>query len=107
MPAADRELLITDMAAAPPTAKDGFDQAFGLLSPEMPRRRGGRGGQTGLDVLLLRAVLPAQRGRGGAGRPVRVVAADPGAAGDGLARRAQRRSSTADRDERRSRGALR
>jgi hypothetical protein len=33
MPAADRDLLITDMRAAQPTAKDGFDQAFGLLSP--------------------------------------------------------------------------
>lgn len=35
MPAADRELLITDMAAAPSTAKDGFDQGFGLLSSEI------------------------------------------------------------------------
>ena len=35
MPAADRDLLITDMEAAPPVAKDGFDQAFGLLSPEI------------------------------------------------------------------------
>jgi hypothetical protein len=33
MPAADRDLLITDMDAAPPVAKDGFDQAFGLLAP--------------------------------------------------------------------------
>jgi hypothetical protein len=33
MPAADRELLLTDMQGAQPIAKDGFDQAFGLLSP--------------------------------------------------------------------------
>jgi hypothetical protein len=33
MPAADRDVLVSAMAAAPPTAKDGFDQAFGLLSP--------------------------------------------------------------------------
>jgi hypothetical protein len=33
MPAADRDLLLKDMQAAPATAKDGFDQAFGLLSP--------------------------------------------------------------------------
>jgi hypothetical protein len=33
MPAADRDLLMTDMRAAQPIAKDGFDQAFGLLSP--------------------------------------------------------------------------
>jgi hypothetical protein len=35
MPSNDRELLITDMQAAPAIAKDGFDQAFGLLSPEV------------------------------------------------------------------------
>jgi hypothetical protein len=35
MPAADRDLLLSDMKAAPSTAKDGFDQAFGLLSPEI------------------------------------------------------------------------
>jgi hypothetical protein len=33
MPEADRDLLLSDMQAAPATAKDGFDQAFGLLSP--------------------------------------------------------------------------
>jgi hypothetical protein len=33
LPAADRDLLISAMDAAPPIAKDGFDQAFGLLSP--------------------------------------------------------------------------
>ena len=33
MPAADRDLLVTDLQAAQPIAKDGFDQAFGLLSP--------------------------------------------------------------------------
>jgi hypothetical protein len=33
MPPEDRDLLISDMAAAPPVAHDGFDQAFGLLSP--------------------------------------------------------------------------
>jgi hypothetical protein len=35
MPAADRDLLLSDMAAAPSAAKDGFDQAFGLLSPDI------------------------------------------------------------------------
>jgi hypothetical protein len=33
MPAADRDLLLSAMDAAPATAVDGFDQAFGLLSP--------------------------------------------------------------------------
>lgn len=33
MPGADRDLLISAMAAAPPRARDGFAQAFGLLSP--------------------------------------------------------------------------
>jgi hypothetical protein len=33
MPAADRDLLVDDMQAAPSTADDGFDQAFGLLAP--------------------------------------------------------------------------
>jgi hypothetical protein len=42
MPAADRDLLITDMEAAPPVATDGFDQAFGLLAPEV-RGSGGPG----------------------------------------------------------------
>jgi hypothetical protein len=32
MPAEDRDLLLSAMDAAPPTATDGFDQAFGLLS---------------------------------------------------------------------------
>ena len=35
MPDDDRSLLISDMKAAPPTAKDGFDQAFGLLAPDI------------------------------------------------------------------------
>ena len=33
VPAVDRDLLISAMAAAPTLASDGFDQAFGLLSP--------------------------------------------------------------------------
>lgn len=33
MPAADRDLLLSAMDAAPAIATDGFDQAFGLLSP--------------------------------------------------------------------------
>jgi hypothetical protein len=36
MPADDRDLLLSDIAAAPATARDGFDQAFGLLSPDVP-----------------------------------------------------------------------
>lgn len=33
MPSADRQLLVSAMQAAPVTAKDGFDQGFGLMSP--------------------------------------------------------------------------
>lgn len=33
MPAADRDLMVSAMDAAPAIAKDGFNQAFGLLSP--------------------------------------------------------------------------
>ncbi|MEJ3652194.1 hypothetical protein WEH80_04210 [Actinomycetes bacterium KLBMP 9759] len=33
MPIADREILIGAMRAAPPRARDGFDQAYGLLVP--------------------------------------------------------------------------
>ena len=36
LPAADRELLVGAMAAAPARATDGFDQAFGLLAPGLP-----------------------------------------------------------------------
>ena len=35
LPEDDRNLLLADIAAAPATAKDGFDQAFGLLSPDI------------------------------------------------------------------------
>lgn len=35
MPPEDRDLLIGDMAAAPTVARDGFDQAFGLLAPSV------------------------------------------------------------------------
>jgi hypothetical protein len=35
MPSADRDLLVSAMDAAPATAHDGFDQAFGLLSPSV------------------------------------------------------------------------
>ena len=35
MPADDRDLLLSDIAAAPATARDGFDQSFGLLSPDI------------------------------------------------------------------------
>jgi hypothetical protein len=41
MPDDDRALLISDMKAAPSTAKDGFDQGFGLLAPDI--RRDGSG----------------------------------------------------------------
>lgn len=33
MPAADRDLVMTDLRAATPTGADGFDQSFGLLDP--------------------------------------------------------------------------
>jgi hypothetical protein len=42
MPSADRELMISAMDAAPVTARDGFNQAFGLLSPAV-RGPGGPG----------------------------------------------------------------
>lgn len=35
MPPADRELVVDSLAAAPAIAADGFDQAFGLPSPEV------------------------------------------------------------------------
>jgi hypothetical protein len=35
MPAADRQLMITAMDSAPARATDGFNQAFGLLSPQV------------------------------------------------------------------------
>jgi hypothetical protein len=35
MPAADRDLLVAFLADAPAVAPDGFDQAFGLLAPEV------------------------------------------------------------------------
>lgn len=35
MPEADRAVLVDAVAAAPATATDGFDQAFGLLSPSV------------------------------------------------------------------------
>jgi hypothetical protein len=35
MPPDDRDLLVGDLAAAPPVARDGFDQAFGLLAPSV------------------------------------------------------------------------
>ena len=35
MPEDDRNLVLADVAAAPSTARDGFDQAFGLLSPDI------------------------------------------------------------------------
>jgi hypothetical protein len=42
MPPPDRDLLIAAMDAAPAVADDGFDQAFGLLSPDV-RGPGGPG----------------------------------------------------------------
>lgn len=43
MPSTDRDLLVSAMAAAPATARDGFDQAFGLLAPAA-RQAGAIGG---------------------------------------------------------------
>jgi hypothetical protein len=40
MPAVDRQLLVGDMKAAPATARDGFNQAFGLLSPAVREPEG-------------------------------------------------------------------
>ncbi|MGH3978109.1 MAG: serine hydrolase [Pseudonocardiaceae bacterium] len=36
LPAADRELIMGAIGAAPPVATDGFDQTFGLLEPHGP-----------------------------------------------------------------------
>lgn len=38
LPAADRDLVVGALAAAPSTAADGFDQAFGLLDPVVDGR---------------------------------------------------------------------
>ncbi|WP_181782608.1 serine hydrolase, partial [Pseudonocardia pini] len=35
MPAEDRDLILGALSAAPPVARDGFDQDFGLLAPEI------------------------------------------------------------------------
>jgi hypothetical protein len=40
MPAGDRERVVADLDAAPDVARDGFDQAFGLLAPAVRRGRG-------------------------------------------------------------------
>jgi hypothetical protein len=42
LPSADRDLIVSAMAAAPAIARDGFNQAFGLLSPAV-RGPGGPG----------------------------------------------------------------
>jgi hypothetical protein len=42
LPPADRDLLLAAMDAAPAVARDGFDQAFGLLAPDV-RGPGGPG----------------------------------------------------------------
>ena len=34
LPPADRDLMLSDMRAAPSEAADGFDQGFGLLDPD-------------------------------------------------------------------------
>jgi hypothetical protein len=39
MPAADRDLMMTDLRAATPKGKDGFDQSFGLLDPDLREPR--------------------------------------------------------------------
>lgn len=40
MPAADRHLLLEDLDAAPDESEDGFDQAYGLLSPQIRTAQG-------------------------------------------------------------------
>lgn len=40
MPAADRDLLLDDLDAAPDDGEDGFDQAYGLLSPDIRTAQG-------------------------------------------------------------------
>jgi hypothetical protein len=63
---ADRDLVLDALAAAPPTAADGFDQAFGLLDPS---RRGGAAAKQGWlcclqsSIDLHSAGLPDPAGR--------------------------------------------
>jgi hypothetical protein len=40
LPAADRDLLVTDLRGATPEGEDGFDQSFGLLDPAVRGPRG-------------------------------------------------------------------
>ena len=58
--------MVSAMDAAPAIAKDGFNQAFGLLAPAVRGPQARCGGQAGLDVLLLRR-RPTCTARGSVG----------------------------------------
>jgi hypothetical protein len=94
MPAPDRTLLLDALAATTPTARDGFDQDFGLLAPAIAGRMratakqgwmccfsGGyylhSAGLLGPDerfVVALLSVQPRARGWGGARNELTSVA---------------------------------
>lgn len=73
MPPADRDLLLGAMAAAPPVAADGFDQAYGLLSagprPDVAAKQGWLCCLGGMITLHSTGALD------GAGQPSRYVVA--------------------------------
>lgn len=85
LPAADRDLLVGALAAAPPIATDGFDQAYGLLAgaPGMPvvSKQGWMCCQGG-RITLHSAGLPEDRGR----YVVALLSSVPSAVGYGGAR---------------------
>ena len=85
MPAADRELLTTDMAAAPSTAKDGFDQGFGLLSSEIRGDGAGAVAKQGWMCCFSGRYYLHSAGVLGPDEPLRRGAAHPPAADEGLA----------------------
>ena len=85
MPADDRELLISDLAAAPSTAKDGFDQAFGLLSTDVRRDGSGAVAKQGWMCCFSGQYYLHSAGAVGAGEAFPRGAADPAAADEGLA----------------------
>ena len=91
LPAADRDLMISAMDAAPATARDGFNQAFGLLSPAVRGPDGpGAVAKQGWMCCFSGKTYLHSSGAVGAGRPVPGGAADQGAARAGLGRGAGR-----------------
>ena len=73
MPAADRDLMMTDLARRDARGRGRLRPVLRAARPGRPRAPR-HGGQAGLDVLLLRAVLPAHRRLGRPGPAVLSVA---------------------------------